>query len=97
MSNIMNSIKNSQGPILIIGEAGYIGAHACKAIVMAGYTPIACDNLVYWHCQAVKSNRFFWRRKYLRQTLNAVLKKYRPKAIMQFLHERHTRVPIKSN
>ena len=88
MPNIMNSIKNSQCPILITGEAGYIGAHACKAVVMAGYTPIACDNLAYWHCQAIKWGPF-GEENISANAENAVIKKYRPEAIM---HERHTRV-----
>jgi UDP-glucose-4-epimerase GalE len=35
----------SSGAILITGGAGYVGAHACKALAKAGYRPIAYDNL----------------------------------------------------
>ena len=31
--------------ILVTGGAGYIGAHVCKALRVAGHTPIAYDNL----------------------------------------------------
>ena len=40
--------------ILVTGGAGYIGSHACKALARAGYSPIAFDNLVYGHRQAVR-------------------------------------------
>jgi UDP-arabinose 4-epimerase len=40
--------------ILVTGGAGYIGSHACKALAKAGYTPIAYDNLVYGHREAVR-------------------------------------------
>ena len=35
--------------VLVTGGAGYIGSNACKALHRAGYTPVACDNLVYGH------------------------------------------------
>ena len=45
----MNDIMNIKDPILVTGGAGYIGAHACKALARAGYTPITYDNMVYGH------------------------------------------------
>ena len=44
--------------ILVTGGAGYIGSHACKALVQAGYMPVAYDNLVYGHDWAVKWGPF---------------------------------------
>jgi len=40
--------------ILVTGGAGYIGSHACKALARAGHTPVALDNLVYGHRDAVR-------------------------------------------
>ena len=40
--------------ILVTGGAGYIGAHACKALARAGYVPVAYDNLVFGHADAVR-------------------------------------------
>ena len=40
--------------VLVTGGAGYIGSHACKALALAGYTPVAFDNLSYGHEWAVK-------------------------------------------
>ncbi len=40
--------------ILVAGGAGYIGAHACKALAKAGFEPIAVDNLSAGHAEAVR-------------------------------------------
>ena len=40
--------------ILVTGGAGYIGSHVCKALSLAGYQPIAYDNLSLGHDWAVK-------------------------------------------
>jgi UDP-glucose-4-epimerase GalE len=39
----------SLGAILVTGGAGYVGAHASKALHQAGYTPIVFDNLSTGH------------------------------------------------
>ena len=41
-------------PVLVTGGAGYIGSHVCKALAVAGYLPVAFDNLVNGHDWAVK-------------------------------------------
>ncbi len=33
------------GTVLVTGGAGYIGAHACKALAETGYLPVTYDNL----------------------------------------------------
>ncbi|MPY72564.1 MAG: NAD-dependent epimerase/dehydratase family protein, partial [Alphaproteobacteria bacterium] len=40
--------------ILVVGGAGYIGSHACKALAAAGFEPIAFDNLAAGHDWAAK-------------------------------------------
>ena len=40
--------------ILVTGGAGYIGSHAVRALLRAGYQPIVYDNLSAGHGQAVK-------------------------------------------
>lgn len=44
--------------VLVTGGAGYIGAHACKALADNGYTPIAYDNLASGHRWAVRFGPF---------------------------------------
>ena len=35
--------------VLVTGGAGYVGAHACKALAKAGYAPFVYDNLSTGH------------------------------------------------
>lgn len=44
----------SAGTILVTGGAGYVGAHACKALAHAGYIPVAFDNLSTGHRSFVR-------------------------------------------
>jgi UDP-arabinose 4-epimerase len=41
-------------PILVTGGAGYIGAHTCKALSVAGFLPITFDNLSLGHRHFVR-------------------------------------------
>jgi UDP-glucose-4-epimerase GalE len=45
-------------PILVTGGAGYIGAHTCKALSEAGYTPVTYDNLSTGHVDFVRWGPF---------------------------------------
>ncbi len=40
--------------VLVTGGAGYIGAHACKALSRAGYLPVAYDDLSLGHADHIK-------------------------------------------
>jgi UDP-arabinose 4-epimerase len=40
--------------ILVVGGAGYIGSHVCKALKEAGFMPVVYDNLSNGHAWAVK-------------------------------------------
>lgn len=40
--------------VLVTGGAGYIGAHACKALAKAGYQPVAYDDLSLGHAAHIK-------------------------------------------
>lgn len=40
--------------ILVVGGAGFVGSHACKALHQAGYQPVVFDNLSRGHASAVK-------------------------------------------
>src|ERR1700750_2990598 len=45
---------NDKSAILVTGGAGYIGAHACRALEAAGYQPIVYDNLSTGHRRFVR-------------------------------------------
>jgi len=73
------------GPcVLVTGGAGYIGAHTCKALAEAGYTPVAYDNLVYGHRAAVKWGPLEEGDIGDRMQLERVMQKYTPAAVMHF-------------
>ena len=40
--------------VLVTGGAGYIGAHACVALIEAGYTPLVLDNLCNGSAEALR-------------------------------------------
>jgi UDP-glucose-4-epimerase GalE len=40
--------------ILVVGGAGYIGSHMCKALARNGFVPVTLDNLARGHRQAVQ-------------------------------------------
>ncbi len=70
--------------ILVTGGAGYIGSHACKALAAAGYTPVAYDNLVHGHRQAVKWGPLEAGDISDRTRLDAVIRQWQPIAVMHF-------------
>jgi UDP-arabinose 4-epimerase len=72
------------GEVLVTGGAGYIGSHACKALSQAGYKPIALDNLIYGHREAVKWGPLEEGNILDGNWLDGVFKRYRPVAVMHF-------------
>ena len=70
--------------ILVTGGAGYIGAHACKALARAGYTPVTYDNLVYGHRESVKWGPLVEGDIADPRRLEAVMREYNPIAVMHF-------------
>lgn len=75
---------NPTNTVLVTGGAGYIGSHACKALAQAGYSPVACDNLVYGHRWAVRWGPLEEGDIADRSWLDALLERYRPAAVMHF-------------
>ena len=76
--------NDSQATILVTGGAGYVGAHACKALAARGYCPVVYDNLVYGHREAVKWGALEIGDIADRATLDAAIAKHRPAAVMHF-------------
>ena len=70
--------------VLVTGGAGYIGAHACKALAQAGYTPVAFDNLSTGHRAAVKFGPLVEGDLLNRAAIDAVLAEHAPIAVMHF-------------
>ncbi len=70
--------------ILVTGGAGYIGAHACKALRAAGVTPVTYDNLSTGWRAAVKFGPLEQGDLLDRARLDQVFATYRPAAVMHF-------------
>ncbi len=70
--------------VLVTGGAGYIGAHACKALSKAGYRPVAYDNLSTGHESSVRWGPFIHADLREEQKLEEAFLRYKPKAVFHF-------------
>lgn len=70
--------------VLVTGGAGYIGSHACKALKVAGFTPVTFDSLTTGWKDAVKFGPFEQGDLLDRSRLDAVFAAYRPVAVLHF-------------
>ncbi|MEM0936443.1 MAG: UDP-glucose 4-epimerase GalE [Pseudomonadota bacterium] len=70
--------------ILVTGGAGYIGAHACKALNRAGYVPVAFDNLSTGWEAAVRYGPFVHGDLQDAGAVTAAFEAHRPEAVMHF-------------
>ena len=70
--------------VLVTGGAGYIGSHACKALKVAGFTPVTFDNLCTGWEDAVKFGPFERGDLLDRARLDEVFAKHAPVAVMHF-------------
>ena len=76
--------SGSSTTVLVTGGAGFIGAHACKALAVAGYTPVAYDNLVHGQERAVKWGPFEQGDILDGKRLQSVIARHEPAAVMHF-------------
>ncbi len=74
----------TKGNILVTGGAGYVGAHACKALAAAGFAPITFDNLSRGHESAVKWGPLEVGDVTDSRRLTEVLEERRPVGVMHF-------------
>ncbi|MCB6178372.1 UDP-glucose 4-epimerase GalE [Rhodobacter sp. Har01] len=70
--------------VLVTGGAGYIGAHACKALARAGFVPVVFDNLSTGWAEAVKWGPLVKADLLDRAAVDAALAEHRPVAVMHF-------------
>ena len=70
--------------ILVVGGAGYIGSHVCKALAAAGYRPIVYDNLSRGHEWSVKWGPLVRGDIADKIAIRKLLDEYRPAAVMHF-------------
>jgi len=70
--------------VLVTGGAGYIGAHACKALKAAGFVPVAFDNLSTGWRDAVRFGPLQEGDLMDRASIDAAFEAYAPVAVMHF-------------
>jgi UDP-arabinose 4-epimerase len=70
--------------VLVTGGAGYIGSHACKALARDGYVPVAYDNLVYGHREAVRWGPLVEGDLADKASLIKTMRRYEAVAVMHF-------------
>jgi UDP-glucose 4-epimerase len=70
--------------VLVTGGAGYIGAHACKALARAGFEPVVFDNLSTGWKGAVKWGPLVQGDLMDRASIDAALAEHHPAAVMHF-------------
>jgi UDP-glucose 4-epimerase len=70
--------------ILVVGGAGYIGAHTCLHLFDKGFTPVVYDNLSNGHAEFVKWGPLEVGDIRDRSRLDEVIATHRPQAIIHF-------------
>ena len=70
--------------VLVIGGAGFVGSHTCKALAHSGYNPVTFDNLERGHRWAVKWGPFEEGDIRSESDLRRVFRTWRPQMVIHF-------------
>lgn len=70
--------------VLVTGGAGYVGAHACKALARAGFTPVVFDNLSTGHRSFVRWGPLVEGEIRDGSAILQAIFSYRPEAVLHF-------------
>lgn len=70
--------------VLVVGGAGYIGAHTCKALAAGGFVPVVYDNLSTGRREAVRWGRLVDGDLLDKDGLTRAFTEYRPAAALHF-------------
>lgn len=82
--------------VLVVGGAGYIGSHVCKALKKEGFLPITFDNLSHGHRWAVRYGPLFCGDLTQEKDLDEAFKKYHPKVVIHLASHIHVRESLKN-
>jgi len=70
--------------VVVVGGAGYVGSHACKALAKAGYRPVVVDNLSTGNRWAVKWGPLELADMHRPEQLSDVFRRYAPIGVLHF-------------
>ncbi len=70
--------------VLVVGGAGYVGSHTCKALDRAGFRPVVYDDLSTGYAEAVRWGPLVEGRMSDRASLRAAIAEHKPVAAMLF-------------
>lgn len=70
--------------VLVVGGAGYIGSHTCKALARAGLDPVSFDDLSTGHAEFVKWGPLVVGNIEDSDRLDDAFRRYRPMAVLHF-------------
>lgn len=70
--------------VLVVGGAGYIGSHTCKAMAKIGMKPVVLDNLVYGHRESVKWGPFYEGDLFDRELVSKIIDQEKIEAVIHF-------------
>ncbi|HBG29745.1 MAG TPA: UDP-glucose 4-epimerase GalE, partial [Gammaproteobacteria bacterium] len=70
--------------VLVVGGAGYIGAHMCKLLAESGFELVVCDDLSTGHRAALRWGRFIQASIGDAAALDSLFVRERPRAVMHF-------------
>lgn len=70
--------------ILVVGGAGYVGSHTCKALAQQGCVPVVIDNLSEGHRDFVKWGPLYQLDVRDTQSVADIIKKETPSAVIHF-------------
>jgi UDP-glucose-4-epimerase GalE len=70
--------------VIVTGGAGFVGAHACKALALAGFVPVAVDNLARGFSELVRFGPLEQGDIRDREFLTRVFTRYAPVGVMHF-------------
>lgn len=70
--------------VLVVGGAGYIGSHTCKALKAAGMKPVVYDNFKGGHLWAVKWGPCVVGDLFDEESLDQTFKTYQPDVVLHF-------------
>ncbi|MBP7632937.1 UDP-glucose 4-epimerase GalE [Candidatus Ozemobacteraceae bacterium] len=76
--------QTAEKRVLVVGGAGYIGAHTCKILKLRGFTPIVFDSLVTGYEENVRWGPFVRGDLADRAAIDRAIGEYAPSAVIHF-------------